>query len=171
MKEVREHFVLPLGVDLSDAASVDLVTGLASRLAPGLERSVGPVHWKTGDETGVDWTAEGFVDGAFVVLCLRPSSRNLSFLVYTGFTPPFSETPKWVDWLLLSILAASIAVGVLKRSVGWALLTLIASLALSMGADVALKELKNRRIDSAFDRGAWRRRFADAVATTLSLTG
>src|SRR5436190_22750375 len=117
MKDVREKFVVPVDVDLSEGASAELVAALASRLAPGLERSVGPVHWKTADETGVDWTAEGFVDGAFVVLCLRPSSRDVSFLVYTGFTPPFRDTPKWVDWLLVSIVAASIAVGVLKRSV------------------------------------------------------
>jgi len=168
MKEVREHFVVPVDVDLSERGSADLVAAVASRLAPALERSVGAVHWKTGEETGVDWTAEGFVDGAFVVVCLRPSSRDLSFLVNTGFTPPFGETPRWVDVLLLGILGASIAVGVMKRSFGWALLTLVASLASWIGVDVVLKELKNRRTDAAFDGDAWRRRFTDAVATTLS---
>jgi hypothetical protein len=167
MKEVREQFVLPLAVDLNEGAPADLVAALASRLAPGLERSVGPVHWKIGDEAGVDWTAEGFVDGAFVVVCLRPSSRDVSFLVRTGFTPPSSQAPRWVDLLLLSILVASIAVGVLRRSVGSGLLTLVASLVLTMGADIVLKELKNRRTDAAFDSRAWRRRFGDAVAATL----
>jgi hypothetical protein len=169
MKDVRESFVVPVDVDLSEPASPDLVAALASRLAPGLERSVGPVQWKTGDETGVDWTAEGFVDDAFVVVCLRPSSRNLSFFVSTGFTPPSSEGPKWVDVLLLSILGASIAVGVMKRSFGWAFLTLIAPVAFWIGVDIVLKELKDRRTDAAFDSGAWRRRFADAVASTLSV--
>jgi len=171
MKEVRENFVVPVEVDLSEEASAALVAALASRLGPGLERSVGPVQWKTGDETGVDWTAEGFVDGAFVVVCLRPSSRKVSFLVMTGFTPPSSKEPRWVDVLLLGSLGASIAVGVMKRSVGWAVFTLIAPLAFSIAVDVVLKELKGRRTDAAFDSGAWRRRFADAVATTLSSAG
>jgi len=162
---------VPVGVDLSEGASADLVAALASRLAPGLERSVGPAQWKAGDETGVDWTAEGFVDGAFVVVCLRPSSRDVSFLVSTGFTPPSSEDPKWVNVLLLSILGASIAIGLMTRSFGWALLTLIVPPACWIGVDVVLKELKDRRTDAAFDSGAWRRRFADAVATTLSSAG
>lgn len=72
MKEVREQFVLPGDVELSEAASAEFVAGLASRLSPGLERSVGSVHWTVGDETGVDWTAEGFVDGALVVISFRP---------------------------------------------------------------------------------------------------
>lgn len=167
MKEVRENFVVPVEVDLSEGASAELVAALASRLAPGLERSVGSVQWKTGDEAGVDWTAEGFVDGTFVVVCLRPSSRNVSLLAITGFTPPSSESPKWVDVLLLGILVASIAVGVVKRSIGWGLLTLLAPLAFWIGVDVVLKERKNRRIDRAFDSDAWRRRFADAVAAAL----
>lgn len=110
MKEVREHFVLPVDVDLSEGASADLVAALASRLAPGLERSVGPIHWKTGDETGVDWTAEGFVDGTFVVVCLRLSSRDISFLVRTGLTPSSSQTPKWV------VLLCSASWGLRSRS-------------------------------------------------------
>lgn len=171
MKEVRQHFAVPVDVDLSAAASAELVAALASRLAPGLERSVGQVQWKIGDETGVDWTAEGFVDAAFVVVCLRPSSRNVSFFVSTGFTPPSREEPKWVDVLLLSILGASIGVGVMQRSLGWAFLTLIAPVAFWIGVDIVLKELKDRRTDAAFDGGAWRRRFADVVATTLSSAG
>jgi len=171
MKEVREHFVLPVDIDLSEGASPDLVAVVASRLAPGLGRSVGPIHWKTGEDTGVDWTAEGFADGAFVVVCLRPSSRDLSFLVRTGFTPPSGQTPKWVVLLLLSILGVAITVGAMKRSLGWALLTLIAPLALWMGADVTLQALRSRRIDATFDSHAWRRRFADAVATTLNSAG
>ena len=167
MMDVRESFAVPVDVDLSEGASADLVAALASRVVPGLERSIGPVQWKTRDETGVDWTTEGFVDGAVVVVCLRPSSREVIFLVSTGFTPPTSEEPKWVNVLLLSIFGASIAVGVMKRSFGWGLLTLIASLALWIGVDIVLKEFKDRRTDRAFGSVAWRRRFADAVATTF----
>jgi hypothetical protein len=171
MKEVREHFVLPMDVDLSEGTSARLVAGLASRLAPGLERSVGPIHWKTGEETGVDWTAEGFADGAFVVVSLRPSSRDLSFLVRTGLTPPSRQTPRWVVLLLLGILGAAVVVGAMKQSFGWALLTLIAALALWIGSDITLQALKSRRTDAAFDGGIWRRRFTDAIASTLSSVG
>lgn len=145
MKEVREQLVLPADVELSEAASADLVAGVASRLAPGLERSVGPVHWKVGDVAGVDWTAEGFVDGALVFICLRPSSRELSLLVRPGFVSPSGRTPNWVYLLLFGVLAASITVGAMKRSVGWALLTLIAPLATWISVDIVLQELRVRR--------------------------
>jgi hypothetical protein len=168
MKEVRKNFIVPPDVDLSDAASSDLVAALASRLAPGLERSVGPVQWKTGDEAGVDWTAEGFVDGTFVVICLRPSSREVQFLAMTGFTPPFTDGPRWVNALLLGILGASIAVGVMMRSFWWGVLALIAPVAFWIGVDVVLKEAKQRRTDRAFDGAAWHRRFTDAVEGTSS---
>lgn len=72
---------------------------------------------------------------------------------------------------LLGILGASIAVGAMKRSPGWVLLTLIALLAFWIGADIVLQGSKIRRTDAAFDSGAWRRRFADAVGATLSSAG
>lgn len=162
--ELRESVALPLNVDLSEEASADLVAKLASRIAPGLERSVGPVHWRAGDTTGVDWTAEGFVESALVVVSLRPSSREVLLLVDPRFSPPQQRVSKSTILLLLSILGASVAVGTTGRSIWWAVLAFIAAVVTWICADLVRDELRIRRAIASLDRAAWRRRFQDAVA-------
>jgi len=168
MKELREHGALPSDVDLSEGASADLVTRLASRIAPGLERSVGPVHWMVGDTTGIDWTAEGFVEDALVVVCLRPSSREVSLLVDPRFAPPSGQLSKTTIPILLGALGTSAAAGAMRRSLWWAVVPFIGTLAAWLGADVVRQELRKRRANVALDRPAWRRRFHDAMAIVSS---
>jgi hypothetical protein len=168
MEELREALTLPPDVDLSEEASADLVARLASQIAPGLERSVGPVHWKVGDTVGVDWTAEGFVDRALVVVCLRPSSREVSLLVHPRFTDPSEPAPKSTNAILLGILGASVALGVTRRSVWWAVLVFIGAIAIWISVDSVRSELRIRRAIATLDRAGWRRRFLDAVAIASS---
>src|SRR5262245_48532804 len=143
--EVREQLPLPPEVDVSEGACADLVARVVSRLAPDLARSVGPVQWKHGDEAGVDWTAEGFVDGVLVVVCLRPASREVSLLVEPRFTSPEPRITDYSNFYLLGALAAGIAVGVMKRSIGWGFGALIAVVVASTCVDVLRNELQIRR--------------------------
>jgi hypothetical protein len=166
MEELRERAALPSDVDLSsEEASADLVTRLASHLAPGLEHSVGSVHWKEGETTRVDWTAEGFEDGALVVVCLRPYSREVTLLVIAGFAPRSEQDSKATTPLLIAILMASVAVGIIRGSVWWAVLVFIGALAAWIGVDIVRQELRERRTRTPLDRAAWSRRFQDAIGS------
>jgi hypothetical protein len=164
--QLSERIILPSTVDLSEAAAAALVAQLASRIAPGLERSVGPVQWRVGDATGVDWTAEGFVEGAFVVVCLRPSSREVSLLVDPRFSAPAGQKSKQAVFLLLGALAAGIVVGAMKRSFGWAFASFVAVVTASICTDAVRHQLRVRRAIAHLDRAAWSRRFQGAVATS-----
>jgi hypothetical protein len=164
MKELREQIVLPADVDITESACADCVAKLASEIAPGIERSVGTVHWREGEATGVDWTAEGFVDGALVVVCLRPSSRAVSLLVIPAFASPAGEGSKFTSVLPLGILGASVAVGALRASVWWGLLSFVGAVSAWIGADIVRNEFRNRRAIAAFDGAVWSRRFHDAIA-------
>ncbi len=168
MKELREQVVLPSNVDVTGTACAAFVEQVASRLTPGLERSVGPVHWHIGDTTGVDWTAEGFVDGALVVVCLRPSSREVSLLVDPRFARPAAQKTVVAVLLLLGALTAGIVVGAMRRSFGWGLVSFIAVVVASMIVDSIRHERIVRRAVSSLDRAAWCRRFQDAVATAVN---
>lgn len=168
MIEVREQVVLPPNVDVSEPASVDFMVQLASRLAPGLERSVGPVYWRVGDATGVDWTAEGFVEGAFVVVCLRPSSREVSLLVDPRFARARRQTPILGRLLLFGAIAASIVIGAITRSFGWGFASLFAAAIASVCVDAVRQEQTVRHAILTLDRTGWRRRFQDAIASALS---
>jgi hypothetical protein len=165
MQEIREQVVLPSTVDVSETASAEFVAQLASRLGPGLERSVGPIHWNVGDTTGIDWTAEGFVDGAFVVVCLRPSSREVSLLVDPSFTPPAGQRTSEAVLPLLAAVAVGIVIGAMKGSLGWAIASFVVVVTASICRDVVRHQLRVRRAIATLDRAAWRRRFQDAVAT------
>src|SRR6185312_13127767 len=122
------------------------------------------VRWREGDTTGVDWTAEGFVDGALVVLCLRPSSREVSVLVAPRFLPPSTETATWGTLLLLGALAVAIVVGAMKGSFTWGFVSFISLVGASICVDVVRHQFRLRRALAAFDQAAWRRRFQDAMA-------
>ena len=167
MKDHREQVALPLDVDLSEGACSDLVARVASHLSPGLERSVGPVHWTLGEASGVDWTAEGFVEGALVVVCLRPSSRELSLLVDPRFTPPAARASSTIR-PLLGILGASAVVGTIRRSVGWAVLTFMGTVMAWIIADVVRQDLRLRRAIATLDRPGWSRRFQDGISIALN---
>jgi len=167
MKDFREQAGLPLDVDLSERACPDLVARVASHLWPGLERSVGPVHWTRGEASGVDWTAEGIVDGAFVVVCLRPSSRELSLLVDPTFVPP-AVRASTTNRLLLGMLGASAVVGAMSRSVGWAVLAFIGTVMAWTVADVVRNERRIRRAIASLDRPGWSRRFQDGISIALN---
>jgi CubicO group peptidase (beta-lactamase class C family) len=168
MRELRERVALPMAVDLTDGASPDLVARLAARIAPELARSVGPVEWRVGDTTGVDWTAEGIVDGALVVLCLRPSAREVSLLVDPGFARPSSRMSTRGVLAVLGILTVvSVALGVVTRSLGWAILSFLVTVAFWICGDVVGQELRVRRAVATLDRAAWRRRFQEALALAL----
>lgn len=169
MRAFRERFVLPVESDLGAPASAAFVGRVASAVAAGLERSVGPVHWREGDTTGVDWTAEGFVDGALVVVCLRPSSREVSVLVDPQMGPPSTDSTTRGTWLLLGALAFGVMVGALKSSWGWGLVSSVSLLGASVGVDVVRQQRRLERVAAAFDATAWRRRFEDAIAAALSV--
>jgi len=168
LTELRENLFLPSDVDLSDGASADLVRRVACHLAPGLEGSVGPVHWTVGEATGVDWTAEGVLDAGLVVLCLRPSSRELSLLVDPRFAPPSGHRPTTIS-LLLGMFGVSVAVGVIRHSAWWAALSFVGAAAtVWICADVARQELRRRRAIATLDRAGWAHRFRDAIALASS---
>jgi hypothetical protein len=164
MKELRERVALPTDVDLSERAPADLVRRVASRLAPGLERSVGPVHWTAGETTGIDWTAEGFVEGVLVVVCLRPTSREVSLLVDPRIAPPAEGGSRSTSLLMLGALGASAAAGFIRRSLWWAVFLFIGTMAAWISADIVRHELRKKRAIAAFDEVVWRRRFRDAMA-------
>lgn len=167
MTELREKVFLPSDVDLGEGASVDLVTAVASHLAPGLERSVGPVHWTRGEATGVDWTAEAVLEGGLVVVCLRPSSRELSLLVDPRFAPLPGPVATTIP-LLLGLTAMSVAVGLMRRSVWWAVFSFIGAMATWIAADAVRHVRKRRRAIASLDRAGWSRRFQEAVALASS---
>ena len=166
MNELREHVPLPLDVDLSERACPALVTRITSQLAPGLERSVGAVRWTREETSGVDWTAEGVVEGALVVVCLRPSSREVSLLVDPTFTPPSGHMSTTLR-PFVGILAVSAAVGAIRRSALWGVLTFIGMVTVWIVTDIVRQERRIRRASATFDRAAWSRRFQDAVSNAL----
>jgi hypothetical protein len=162
MSELRESVALPLEVDLREGACAELVATLASDLAPGLEQSVGPVHWTEGDKSGVDWTVEGFVEGVFVVVCLRPSTREVSLLVDPRFARPAGPSST-ANYILLGILGASVALGVVARSVGWAVLFCVGAVGMWIGIDGVRERRRVRRAVATLDRAGWSSRFHNAV--------
>jgi hypothetical protein len=163
LTELRENVFLPPDVDLSEGASADLVRRVASHLAPGLEGSVGPVRWTAGEANGVDWTAEGVLDGGLVVVCLRPSSRELSLLVDPRFAPLPGPVAATIP-ILLGLSGMSVALGLMRRSVWWAVLSFIGAVATWIGADAVRHERTRRRAIASLDRAGWSRRFQEAVA-------
>jgi hypothetical protein len=162
MNELRESVTLPPDVELSEAACAEFVATLAADLAPGLEHSVGTVHWTEGDKSGVDWTAEGFVEGVFVVVCLRPSSREVSLLVDPRFARPAGHASA-ANYFFLGILGASVALGVVARSVGWAVLFCVGAVGMWIGIDGVRERRRVRRAVTTLDRAGWSRRFHNAV--------
>lgn len=166
MKELREQVTLPSHVDVTEAASAALLAEVVAHLAPSLARSVGPIEWRRGDASGVDWTAEGMFDGAFVVVCLCPSSRELSLLVDPRIAAP--AQPSAGGAVLAAALAVAIAMGLTLRSFGWGIATFAATVTASVAVDVVCQELRERRRVSNFDPTPWRRRFQAAVSAASS---
>ncbi len=166
MKELRERIVLPSHVDLGEPASAEFVVQLAANVAPGLERSVGSVEWTVGDATGVDWSAEGFIDGALLVVSLRSSSREVSLLVIPGFASATEQSAASVWWLLVALFAG-VTVALMTRSFGWGVASVFVVLSAWIGTDMVRNELSRRRAIEKFDLEPWRQRFQDAVASVI----
>jgi hypothetical protein len=167
MTQLREVQVLPPEVDVGEGGVAPLLGRLASRLAPELERSVGEVEWRVGDATGVDWTAEGFVDGVFVVVCLRPSTREVSLLVDTAFVKPSKQPGRPTGLVIGGIGAVGVAVGVSSHSSGRGIGAAAAIVAAWVCLDAVRLNARRRRAERSFDQTAWRRRFHTAIATAL----
>jgi len=169
MTQIREVYILPPAVEAIENGAAEFLTQMVSKFSPGLERSVGAVQWHKGDITGVDWTAEGFLDGLFLVVCYRPSAREVSMLIDTTFAMPSAPAGWRVGLMLAGIIAFGAIVGVSTHSPVWGLLATIGIVVAWVWVDSARLKRKRRRVEGALDEKDWRRRFHEAIGATLGL--
>jgi len=169
MTQIREVNILPPAVEAIEIEAADFLTQMVSKFAPGLERSVGAVQWHKGEMTGVDWTAEGFLNGLFLVVCFRPSTREVSLLIDTTVGMPSSSSGWKVGLGLAGSIAIGAIVGVIAHSPVWGLLAAIGIVVGWVWVDIARLKGKRRRAEEALDEEDWRRRFHKAVDAALGL--
>jgi len=169
MTQIREVYIMPAAVESRDIEAAEFLTQMVSKFAPGLVRSVGAVQWHNGETAGVDWTAEGFLDGLFLVVCFRPSTREVSLLIDTTIAMPSAPSGWRVGLVLAGIIAVGAIVGLSAHSPVWGLLAALGIVVAWVWVDSARQKGIGRRAEGALDAENWRRRFHAAIDATLGL--
>jgi hypothetical protein len=137
---------------------------LAERVHAPLAARVGSIEWRRGDDTGVDWQAEAWLDdGTLLILGVSPIGQNVS--LYLANPPTVrspAESPRWTYPLLLALLFAGSVGGLLWESVLVGAGITIAGVLVWVEIDVARGIVADRTAKPP-DEQAWAQTLSDAL--------
>jgi general stress protein CsbA len=154
-----------LQVDLPEVPAEkaeEFAAQVAADLSPEMSGTFGAIQVSDAGGERAVWTALGWQeDGSSVYLHIDPAEHKVELRLDTkGLDAPTSHA-RWVDWLLIAIVAASTTAGIVFRS--W--LLAIGLLGLVVGTWIALdlRRQKVRERRRSIDPHAWNKRLQEAV--------
>jgi len=140
---------------------------LAERVHAPLAARVGSIEWRRGDDSGIDWQAEAWLDdGTLVILGVSAVQQNVSlYLANPPTLRPQVEPPTWTYPLLLALLLAGVVGGLLEESVLIGAGITISGVLSWVGIDVARSVFADRSAKPP-DEQAWTQKLSDALVST-----
>jgi hypothetical protein len=154
-----------LQVDLPEVPAEkaeEFAAQVAADLSPEMSGTFGAIQVSDAVGAREVWTALGWQeDGSSVYLHIDPAEHKIELRLDTkGLAPPTPHA-RWVDWLLIAIVAASTTAGVVWRS--WPLAIGLLGLVVGTWIALDLRRQKARKRRRSIDPHAWNKRLQAAV--------
>lgn len=154
-----------LQVDLPDVPAEkteEFAAQVAADLSPEMSGTFGAIQVSDAGGEREVWTALGWQeDGSSVYLHIDPAEHKVELRLDTKGLDAPTRHARWVDWLLMALVAASAAAGVVCRS--WLLAIGLLGLVIGTWIALDLRRQRARERRRSIDPQAWNKRLQEAV--------